>query len=74
MNIGVRFVVGPRMNTFDAMAYIRRESLSRADALRYLIEHLGFSALYADEIVAVIFGTPAIAVEKSAMRQRPAGG
>lgn len=44
------------MNTFEAIAYIRRESLSRTDAMRYLMEKLGFSATYADEIIAVIFG------------------
>lgn len=43
------------MNTFDAIAHIRRESLSRPDAMKYLMEHLGFNATYAEEIVAVIF-------------------
>ncbi len=43
------------MNTFEAIAHIRRHSLSRPEAMRYLIEHLGFSATYADEIATVIF-------------------
>lgn len=43
------------MNTFDAIAHIRRETLSRADALLYLMENLGYSAPYAEEIVAIIF-------------------
>lgn len=43
------------MNTFDAIAHIRREALSRADALLYLMEHLGYSVPYAEEIVAVVF-------------------
>ncbi|MGH8021800.1 MAG: hypothetical protein ACREIA_26660 [Opitutaceae bacterium] len=43
------------MNTFEAIAHIRNHSLSRAEAMRYLMEHLGFSATYADEIATVIF-------------------
>ena len=43
------------MNTFDAIAHIRREALARPDALQFLMERLGFSAPYAEEIVAVIF-------------------
>jgi hypothetical protein len=44
------------MSTFDAISQIRRESLSRKEALRYLMVHLGVSAMYAEEIVSVIFG------------------
>lgn len=43
------------MNTFDAIAHIRNEAMSRNEALNYLMEHLGFSVPYAEEIVAVIF-------------------
>ena len=43
------------MNTFDAIADIRREVMSRDEALHYLMEHLGFSVPYAEEIVAVVF-------------------
>jgi hypothetical protein len=43
------------MNTFDAIAHIRHEALSRTDAMRYLMEKLGFSAMYADEVVTVVF-------------------
>lgn len=43
------------MNTFEAISHIRRQSMSRAEAMRYLMENLGFNATYADEIVAVIF-------------------
>ena len=43
------------MNTFEAIANIRKESLSKTEATRYLMEHLGFSATYAEEIAAVIF-------------------
>jgi hypothetical protein len=45
------------MNTFEAIAHIRKNSLSKPEAMRYLIEHLGFSATYADEITAVIFNS-----------------
>jgi hypothetical protein len=44
------------MNTFDAIAQIRREALSRAEAMRFLVVNLGFSTVYAEEIVAVVFG------------------
>jgi hypothetical protein len=44
------------MHTFEAIAHIRRESLSRSDALRFLMEKMGFSTIYAEEIVNVIFG------------------
>ncbi len=47
------------MTTFEAIAHIRRKSLSRSDAMRFLIQHLGFSSTYADEIVAVIFAESA---------------
>jgi len=43
------------MNTFDAIAHIRRQSLDRNAAMRFLIEHLGFSSTYAEEIVEIIF-------------------
>jgi hypothetical protein len=43
------------MNTFEAISHIRRQSLDRSQAMRYLIEHLGFSATYADEILTVVF-------------------
>lgn len=43
------------MNTFDAIAQIRRQSLDRQDAMRFLIENLGFSSTYAEEIVEIIF-------------------
>ena len=46
-----------QMNTFEAINHIRDQSLSRSEATRYLIEHLGFSATYADEIATVIFNT-----------------
>jgi len=51
------------MNTFDAIAHIRRESLSRIDALKYLMEHLGFTASYAEEIVAVIFAKRTVSTD-----------
>lgn len=44
------------MTTIDAITHIRREALSRAAALRYLIEHLGLCTTYADELAAVVFG------------------
>lgn len=46
----------PAMSTFDAIAQIRREALTQAQALRFLIEHFGFSVLYAREIIAAAFG------------------
>lgn len=47
---------GINMHTFEAIAHIRRESLSRGEALRFLMERMGFSSIYAEEIVNVIFG------------------
>ena len=44
------------MTTFDAIAQIRREALSRAQALRFLIEHFGFTVTYAREVIAAVFG------------------
>lgn len=43
------------MNTFEAISQIRRQTLSRSEALKYLIENLGLSASYANEIVTVVF-------------------
>jgi len=40
------------MSTFDAIAQIRREALSQAQALRFLIERFGFSVIYAREVIA----------------------
>ena len=45
------------MNTFDAIATIRRESLPRPEALKFLIEHFGFNSMYAEEIIAIIYGS-----------------
>jgi len=44
------------MSTFDAIAQIRREALSQAQALRFLIERFGFSVIYAREVIAAAFG------------------
>lgn len=44
------------MSTFDAIAQIRREALSQAQALRFLMERFGFSVLYAREVIAAAFG------------------
>jgi len=43
------------MNTFEAIAHIRSQSLKRTEATRFLMEHLGFSSSYANEIIAAIF-------------------
>lgn len=44
------------MNTFDAIAQIRKQDMDRSDAMKFLVEHLGMNATYADEIAAVVFG------------------
>jgi hypothetical protein len=44
------------MSTFDAIAQIRREALSHAQALRFLIEQFGFSVTYASEVIAAALG------------------
>jgi hypothetical protein len=44
------------MTTFDAIAEIRREAMSRAQALRLLIERFGFTVTYAREVIAAVFG------------------
>ena len=44
------------MNTFDAIAQIRKQEMNRTDALRFLVERLGINVTYAGEIVAVVFG------------------
>jgi hypothetical protein len=45
------------MNTFDAIAQIRKQGMTRPDALKFLVERLGLNTIYADEIAAVIFGS-----------------
>ncbi len=44
------------MTTFDAIAQIRREALSRNQALRFLVEHFGFTVTYAREVIVAVFG------------------
>jgi hypothetical protein len=43
------------MNTFDAIAEIRKQDMTRPDALKFLIERLGLNVTYAGEIAAVVF-------------------
>ena len=43
------------MTTFEAIAQIRREALSRAQALRFLVERFGFTVSYACEVIAAVF-------------------
>lgn len=44
------------MTTFDAIAQIQREALSRTQALRFLVEQFGFTVIYAGEVIAAVFG------------------
>lgn len=53
------------MNTYDAIDHIRSQSLSRPDAVQFLIQRLGFTTSYAEEIVSVVVG------DKSSQDRKP---